>query len=82
VASQVIGWLEISDYIGSSREMEEWASVPIGLPWDKMKLLGSHVTTERTDKTRTGVYNTLKRGVLAGLGKTRGKSVRVRWAGN
>jgi hypothetical protein len=50
VASKVIGWPEISDYIGSRREIEEWAPVLIGLPWDRMKLLGSHMTTEQTSK--------------------------------
>jgi hypothetical protein len=34
MASQEIGWLKMSDYIGSTREMGEWTSVPIGLLWD------------------------------------------------
>jgi hypothetical protein len=48
---RMIGWLEISEYIciGSRREMEEWTSVPIGSAWDRMKPLGSHTTTERTN---------------------------------
>jgi hypothetical protein len=30
--------------------MKEWTSVPIGSPWDRMKQLGSHTTTERTNR--------------------------------
>jgi hypothetical protein len=30
--------------------MEEWTFVPIGSPWDRMKSLGSHMTTERTNR--------------------------------
>jgi hypothetical protein len=46
VVSWVIGWPEIPDYIGGRMEMEECTSVPIGLLWDRMILLGSHMTTE------------------------------------
>jgi hypothetical protein len=81
IASQIISWLEILDYIGSMREMEESTSFPIGLPWDRMKPLGSHMTTERTNR-RQGVYKALKGGVSAGLGKRQGENVRVCWAGN
>jgi hypothetical protein len=58
--------------------MEEWASVPIGLPWHRMKLLGSHMTTERTSRgPKQEFMMALKRGSFAGLGKRLGKSVRV-----
>jgi hypothetical protein len=49
-ASQIISWLEISDYIGRRREMEEWNSIPIVSLWDRMKPLGSHMTTEQTNR--------------------------------
>jgi hypothetical protein len=29
------------DCIDGRRELEDWALVPIGSPWDRMKLLGS-----------------------------------------
>jgi hypothetical protein len=36
VASQIVSWLEILDYVGRRREMEEWSSVHIGSPvWQK-----------------------------------------------
>jgi hypothetical protein len=50
VASPVIGLPEISDYTRSRMEMEEEASVPIGSPWGRMKPLGSHPTTGRTNR--------------------------------
>jgi hypothetical protein len=50
VKSRVIDWSEISDYVGSRREMEDWTLAPIGSLWDTMKLLGSHTTTERTNR--------------------------------
>jgi hypothetical protein len=50
---KVIGWPEISDYIGNGREMKEWNSVPIGSPWDRMKPLGSHTTAERSNGWQT-----------------------------
>jgi hypothetical protein len=40
-ARSAIGWAEISDYVGSRREMEKRTSVPIGSTWDGMKPLGS-----------------------------------------
>jgi hypothetical protein len=80
VVSQVIGWLENSDHVGSRREMEEWSSVPIGLLWDRMKLLGSHKTTEQTNRRQEQEFRmALKKGSFAGLGKRQGKSVRVCW---
>jgi hypothetical protein len=30
--------------------MEEWASAPTDLPWNRMKPLGYHATTERTNR--------------------------------
>jgi hypothetical protein len=63
VASRVIGWLEILGYIGSWREIEKRTSVPNGSPWERMKLLGSHMTTERTNRRQEQEYMmTLKRG--------------------
>jgi hypothetical protein len=83
VASRVIGWPETSDYIGSRREIKEWISVSIGSPLDRMKLLGSHTTTERTSRKQEQEFRMAqKRGGLAGLGKRQGKSVRLCWAGN
>jgi hypothetical protein len=52
LASRVVGWPEISDYIGSRKEMEELTSGPIGSLWDRMKPLGSHRTTERTNRRK------------------------------
>jgi hypothetical protein len=79
VASQVIGWLEILYYIGNRKEIEEWTSVPIGSPWDRMKPLCCHAPTEQTNRRQEQEFMmALKRGCFAGLGK----SVRVCWAGN
>jgi hypothetical protein len=39
-------WAENFGLCRKQGEMEEWASVPIGLPWDRMKQLGTHMTTE------------------------------------
>jgi hypothetical protein len=50
MVSQVNGWPEILGYIGSRREMEEWTSVLIGLPWDRMNPLCCHTTTEGTNR--------------------------------
>jgi hypothetical protein len=47
---EVIGWAEISDYIGIRREMKGQASVPIGFPSDRMKPLDPHTTTERINR--------------------------------
>jgi hypothetical protein len=69
-----MGWPEISDYIGSRREMEKWASVPIYSPWDSMKSLGSHMTTERTNRREEQEFRmALKRGGFAGVGKRPGR---------
>jgi hypothetical protein len=82
VAGQVIGWLEILDYIGSKREMEERNSVSTGLLWGRMKLLGSHMTTVRTNRRQQQEFRmALKRDSIAGLGK-RCTSMLVCWAGN
>jgi hypothetical protein len=79
VACQVFSWPEISDYIKSRREMEEWTSVPIGSLGDRMKLLASHMTTKRTNRRQAyEFWWPWKGGSFAGLGK----SVRVCWAGN
>jgi hypothetical protein len=79
--SRVDVWPEISDYIGSKRGLDEWISVPIGSPWDGMKQLGSHTTTERTSKTQEQEFMmVLKRGGLP-LAKqqfTRGRHVFLR----
>jgi hypothetical protein len=49
--------------------MEEWASVPTGSQWDRMKPLGSHMTSERTNRRPEWEFMTaLKRGSFAGLG--------------
>jgi hypothetical protein len=54
VASQVIGWPKISDYIRNRREMEEWTLVPIGSLGNRMKPLGSLMTTKQLeDKNRS-----------------------------
>jgi hypothetical protein len=37
----------ISNYIGSRWEMEEWTSVPIGLPWDRMSSLNMSLNNGR-----------------------------------
>jgi hypothetical protein len=48
-----------------------------------MKPLGSHTTTERSNrKQRRSVLTAMKRGRFAGLGKRQGISVRLCWAGN
>jgi hypothetical protein len=39
--------------------MEEWTSVPIGSPWDKMKQLGSHMTAEQTNRKQEQEFNLL-----------------------
>jgi hypothetical protein len=36
--------------LGIGKEMEEWASVGIGSPWNRMKPPGSHTTTDRTNR--------------------------------
>jgi hypothetical protein len=50
------------------RKVEEKNSVPIGSKWERTNQLGSHTTTERTNR-RKGVNEALKRGILAGLRK-------------
>jgi hypothetical protein len=76
-ASRIIGWPEISNYIGSRKEMEEWISIPIGWPWKRMKLLGSHTTTERPNRRQEQEFwLALKRGGFAGLVRRQGKYVR------
>jgi hypothetical protein len=84
MAIWVIGWPEISDYIGSRRESEEWNSIPIGSSWDRMKPLGSHTTTDRTNRRQEQEFRKApKTGGFAGLGKRRGEEVlRVCWTGN
>jgi hypothetical protein len=48
--------------------MEERASVPIGLPWDRMKPLDSHTTTEQTNrKPEQEFMVALKRSGFAGI---------------
>jgi hypothetical protein len=80
MASQVIGWLEILDYVGKRREMEECNSLSTGLLWERMKLLGSHMTTVRTNRRQEHEFRmALKKSSFAGLGKRQGKSVRVCW---
>jgi hypothetical protein len=60
----------ISDYVGRRREMEEWSSVLIGSLWDRMKSLGSHTTTEQTNRRQDQEFRmVLKRGSLAGPGR-------------
>jgi hypothetical protein len=79
VANRVIGWPEISVYTGGQREMEEWTAIPINLLWDRTKLLGSHMTTEWTNRRQEHEFVGLWKGVyFAGLGK----NIRVCWAGN
>jgi hypothetical protein len=64
-------------------ELEEWTSVPIGSPRDRMKQLGSHTTAEQTNKKQEQEFGTaLKRNSFTGLGEREGKNVRVCWAGN
>jgi hypothetical protein len=68
--------------MGNRKEMEELTSVLIGSPWDGMKLLGCHATTEQTNRRQEQEFMmALKRGGFAGLGND-GKNVRVCWAGN
>jgi hypothetical protein len=74
VASRVISLLEILEYVGSRREMEEWTSVSIGLPWNRMKQLGFHTTTEQTSRRQEQEFmKTCKRSIFVGLGKRQGK---------
>jgi hypothetical protein len=48
--------------------MEEWESVPVGSPWDGMKPLGSHKTTERTNRRPEQEFMmALKRSSFAGI---------------
>lgn len=45
--------------------MEDWISVPNALPWNKMKPLGYHATTERTNRRQEQEFwMALKRAVL------------------
>jgi hypothetical protein len=63
--------------------MDEWTSVPSGSPWDRMKPLGSHMTTEQTNRRQEQKFRMgMKRCGFAGRGKRQGKSVRVCWAGS
>jgi hypothetical protein len=54
--------------------MEEWTSVPIGSPWDRIKQLSSYTITKRTNRRQAQEFRmVLKRGGSAGLRKKRGK---------
>jgi hypothetical protein len=54
------------DYIGSRREMEKWTSVPFGSPRNTMKLLGCHMTSERTNRRQEEEFRmALKRDCFA-----------------
>jgi hypothetical protein len=63
VTIQVIDWPEISGYVGSRRELEEWGSVPTDSLWGRMKLLGSLRTTKGTKRSpeKGGVYYSRKK---------------------
>jgi hypothetical protein len=64
--------------------MKEWASVPIGSPWDTMKPTVWALTRPPSKPTgdNTGVSMALKSDGFGGLGKRRGEIVRVCWTGN
>jgi hypothetical protein len=65
---------EIVDCVGSRKEIEEWTSVPIGSPWERMKPLGLHTTTERTIRRQEREFRmVLKTGDFSGLGKNKDK---------
>jgi hypothetical protein len=55
--------------------MEGWTSVPIGSPVVQDEtFLGSHTTTNRTNRRQVQEFRmALKRGSLAGFGRTQGK---------
>jgi hypothetical protein len=54
--------------------MKEWISVPIGSPWDRMKPMGSHTITERTNRRQEQEFRMgLKEGGFIGLGRRQGK---------
>jgi hypothetical protein len=62
--------------------MEEWTSVPFGSLWDRKKPLGSHTTTERTNRRQEQELRmALKRGGFADLRNRKGKIIKVLWAG-
>jgi hypothetical protein len=53
-----------------------WTSVPTGSPWDRMKPLESHTTTERTNRRQEQEFRmALKRGSFAALGQGQRKNV-------
>jgi hypothetical protein len=73
----------ISDSIGDRTEMEEWNSVSIGLPVRQNGTSRlSHSDQANQQRQEQEVRTTLKMCGFAGLGKKKGKRVRVWWAGN
>jgi hypothetical protein len=52
------------------------------LPWDRMKLLGSHMTTEQTSKRQEQEFMRPWKGAFYWSRKKTGRSVRVCWAEN
>jgi hypothetical protein len=51
-------------------EIEEWASVSIGSPWERMKPMGSHTIAELTIRRQKREFRmVLETGGFAGLGK-------------
>jgi hypothetical protein len=52
-------------------DVGEWTSFPVGSLWDRMKPLGSLMTTERTNRRQEQEFmSALRRGDFTGLGKT------------
>jgi hypothetical protein len=50
--------------------MEEWTCFPTGWSWKRMKSLGSHTTTERTNRRQEQDFRmALKRGGFAAVGR-------------
>jgi hypothetical protein len=77
---------EISDYIGSRREMEDSKSVPVGSLLGQNELqvpTGSHIQpNEPIGGKKRITSRALKTAVCAGIGRDRGEVVRGRWAEN
>jgi hypothetical protein len=54
---------------GSRREIEEWTSIPTDSPWGRMEPLGSHMTTEGTNRRQEQKFRmALKRVGFTDLG--------------
>jgi hypothetical protein len=69
--------VEISDYIGNRREMEDSKSVPVGLPVGQNEpplSIGCHTQSSEPIREKNRITNrALKSATCAGLGKTEEK---------